>query len=396
MKIFNGQYLMIAIFLTALVLRLIFTLQDNAMPSSDAVVYDTLGLSIAEGKGYADKNGTPHSHYPVFYPVFLSMVYKFFGHSYTAVKIIQSIIGAFTCVLIYLIGKRIWDAATGIAAGLISVIYPPFIKSAGLLLTELVFTFLLCLIVFYLLKIHDDMRLRNYIILGILLGITVLTKSITLFLPLFAIPVLFYSRESRFAVILKKCMAVFLFFSLTMAPWVIRNYNVYKAFIPTSANTGLNLYSSYCPKDGIFGRIASADDPVVVEANKIPSMILRNRFFTEKTVNFIINNPRKVLALEIEKILYLWAPFDWEIVGGRWFNFIYAIMLPFFTLGIFLALKDFRKNYIILLPIIYFQIMTLLFYGSPRFRLPIEPFLFILAISGVLECRRWILVKRYE
>jgi len=88
--------------------------------------------------------------------------------------------------------------------------------------------------------------------------------------------------------------------------------------------------------------------------------------------------------LEFKKILYLWAPFDWEIIGNRWFNLIYVAILPFFGLGLILALKDFWKNYSILLPLIYFQIMALVFYGSPRFRLPIDPYIFIVAIVGIL------------
>jgi hypothetical protein len=156
-----------------------------------------------------------------------------------------------------------------------------------------------------------------------------------------------------------------------------------------STQGGLTLYSSYVPPDGIFGKFANPDDPVLVEAGKITSPVLYSDFLVKKTLAFIISNPGKVLSLEFKKLLYFWAPFDWEIVGGRWFNFVYAALLPFFALGLFFSLKELKKFYIILAPILYLQIMTLIFYGSPRFRLPIEPYIFILAGIGIVEYFRW-------
>ena len=87
------------------------------------------------------------------------------------------------------------------------------------------------------------------------------------------------------------------------------------------------------------------------------------------------------------------------IVGGRWFNLIYTVMLPFSALGFLSIRRRFKEFYPIILPIIYFQIMTLIFYGSPRFRLPIEPYLFILSVIGMIVGAEYILKKwgvKYE
>ena len=395
MKFAKGYYILVLIFALAFIVRLIVVLQDNYIPAGDAYVYDRLAVSISHGGGYVNTDGTAHSLYPPFYPFFLSMIYRLVGHSYIAVRIVQSIIGAFSCVLIYIIGKKAIGAVVGGIAAFIAIFYPPFVKSAGLLLTELIFTFLLCLIVFYLLKIQEKMKFKDCIILGLLLGIAALTKSVMILFPFFVIAVFFYLREKYFLDRLKGYIVVLLFFSLSITPWIVRNYNVYHVFALTPTESGLGLYSSYCPGGGgTFGFIAAPDDPVVIEANRISSPVLRSHFFIKKTFEFIVNNPGKILELELKKILYLWAPFDWEITGGRWFNFVYVAMLPFFILGFFIRARDFRKNLPLFLPFIYFQIMTLIFYGSPRFRLPIEPYLFILAAVGILQCQRWIFIKR--
>lgn len=387
---FKDKYFLISIFFAALIIRLAFVLPSNAIPSSDAYVYDRLGFSVSQGRGYVENNGTAHAFYPPFYPLFLSAIYAVFGHSYIAVRIAQSIIGALTCVLIYLIGKRAGNAVLGIITASISIVYFPFIKSAELLLTELLFTFLLCLIVYYLFKIREDTRLKNYIILGLLLGSALLTKPVMLLFPFFIMPIFFYSKKNNIFDIFKKYTVVLLFCSLLVLPWITRNYIVYHKFGIISTQTGITFYSSYRPPEGIFGKFATEEDPVIIEASKISSPVLYSDFLVKKTLEFITHNPAEILILEFKKILYLWAPFDWEIVGGRWFNFIYAALLPFFALGFVLSLKEFKRFYPVLLPIGYFQIMTLLFYGSPRFRLPIEPYIFILSTIGIIVCWKWI------
>jgi len=388
------SYILILIFLLAFIVRFIFVLQSDEIPLSDASVYDRLALSIAKGEGYVNTDGTPHSFYPPFYPFFLSIIYKIFGHSYGAVRVVQSVIGALSCMLIYLIGKRIYSNAAGLIASFVSIGYFPFIKSAELLLTELIFTFLLLLIILYLLKIQESLRFKDCVILGILLGISLLTKSVMLFFPLFIVPVFFYMRRYDYSTVFKKYMAVLCFFGLLMVSWGIRNFNIFHRFAPVTTQTGIGFYSSYRPPDGIFGRLATAEDPVIREAGRIKDPVLKSNFLIKKTLEFIINHPKEVAVLELKKILYLWVPFDWEIVGGRWFNLVYMVMLPFFAIGFVLSFKRFRKFYPILLPVFYFQLMTLIFYGSPRFRLPIEPYIFILSIIGILECARWIREQR--
>ena len=380
----NYRNISILIFSLALIVRLVLVLQHNDIPKADAYVYDGLAVSLNHGDGYVNKDGAPHSLYPPLYPLFLSIIYTLFGHSYVAVKVVQSIIGAFSCVLIFLIGKKMHSAILGILSAAISIAYLPFIKSAERLLSELLFTFFLLLIVFYLLKIQKDKRLRNCVMLGLLSGLASLTRPIAMLLPFFILPVFIYSERKHLSNALKKGAVVLLFFSLSIAPWVIRNYNVYHAFIPSSVDSGFGFYLSYFPPGGIFG-IVPTSGPILIESDKIQNQVLRNKFLVKETLNFIVNNPKKVLALEFKKILYLWAPFDWEIVEGRWFNLPYVIMLPFFAFGLFLALKSFMMFYPVLLPIIYTQIMTLIFYGSPRFRLPIDAYIFIIAMIGVLK-----------
>lgn len=394
MKWIEKKHIVVLIFFVALIVRLLFVNYSAGIPTSDATSYDRLGLSVSEGKGYVESDGSPYSFRPPLYPLFLGIIYKFFGHSYFAVRMIQSVIGAFTCVFIFIIGKKICNYKVGILSAFLSVIYPPFIKSAELLLTELVFTFLLTILIFYLLKIQKDMKIKHCIIFGLALGVAALTRSAILLFPFFIVPIFVYSRKYTFLNKLVRYIIILLFFLLALLPWSIRNFNVYHRIIPIATQGGITFYSSYCPPDGIFGKLATMQDPIIREASKIISPVVRSEFLVKKTLDFILNNPKEVVILEFKKVLYLWAPFDWEIIGNRWFNFVYVIILPFFAFGLFLSFRKFKQFYPVLLPIVYIQIMSLFFYGSPRFRLPVEPFIFILSAIGILSLAEHFLKKR--
>jgi len=390
------KYILILIVILAFLLRLLFVKNNSSLPYSDAAVYDNLAFSIAQGNGYVNLNGSPHSFYPPAYPFFLSMIYSLFGHSYAVVRIIQSAIGAFSILFIYLIARKYISQILSLTVSALFLMYLPFIRSAGLLLTESVFTFILLLIIFYILRTQERDSVGDYIILGLLLGVGMLTRSVMLFFPIFLAPLFLWSLKKWGKKAILNYVVMSLVFLTVVLPWTFRNYSVYRRLVPISTASGLGFYSSYCPKGGVFGLLADPNDPIMVEANKIEDAASKSSFLFKKTLRFIADNPKKVLLLEAKKAVYFWAPFDWEIVGGKWFNFIYVVIVPFFLVGLYLSFKAIKRSYPILLPIIYFQIMTLIFYGSPRFRLPIEPYIFILGAFGFQRCKEWIVRWKKE
>lgn len=386
MNVTGNKYIVAGIFIFALAVRVFFAVKSADVLNGDAIRYDALAVSLAEGRGYVDEAGNPCSHYPPFYPFFLGAVYSLFGHAFAVVRIIQSAIGAVICVLIWFIAKMLINTRAGIIAALFSTIYPPFIKMSELLMTELLFTFLLLLITVWMLTWPVRGKIIYAALAGILLGMASLTRAAMLFYIFFIFPVFLWSnRKRRFTAPIKQFLLLSLFYTATLAPWTIRNYVVYHKFVPIATQGGITFYSSYCLPGGVFGKLADDRDPVVVEANKISSPAERSSLLFSKGIEFIKQNPAKFFSLQFQKILYFWAPFDWEIIGDKWFNILYVLMAPFFIGGFFLAFKEFRKFYPILLPILYFQIVSLVFYGSPRFRLPVEPFLFILSAMYILK-----------
>jgi tetratricopeptide (TPR) repeat protein len=116
------------IFGVALAARLAYLGQSAANPTfatpvMDSYDYDDLARALLDGH-------TPHTPLlwqPVLYPLFLAGVYKVTGGSILAARLVQAAIGAFTCLLTYVLGVKILGRRAGIIAGAIVALYGPLI-----------------------------------------------------------------------------------------------------------------------------------------------------------------------------------------------------------------------------------------------------------------------------
>jgi 4-amino-4-deoxy-L-arabinose transferase-like glycosyltransferase len=105
----------------------------------DAKVYDDWAVALTEGQ---NPHPAPYFYSPL-YPWALSVVYRVFGHSLTAVRLLQCALGSLLCVLVCLLTRRLlsWQAALG--AGLFCALFGPLIFFDNLLLKTAPVTFLL-------------------------------------------------------------------------------------------------------------------------------------------------------------------------------------------------------------------------------------------------------------
>jgi len=381
-----------AIFIIALLIRLAAAYSYSAPLGGDEIAYNDLALQLVKENKFAVSEEYSH---PPGYPFFISVIYFIFGCKPFAVRVIQAIFDSALCAMIYWLSCKLFGKKIGLIAALFSVCYLVFIKSAALMLTESIFTFILFLTVIFIYRSREGFSYSNAVITGLLIAILTLIKGVMLlFLPFLALSFIiarFYKGIGAKEFI-KKITVLTVSFLLPMSIWVYRNYRVYNTFVPVSTQTGWAFYDSYFPRDGkIFG--VNAFDENVLYALSFRSQTMMSGYLKDKAVEFIKNNPVKVLRLEFLKFLYFWCPFDWELmgVGNGVYNFQYVFMMPFAVFAMVWLLK-YRDKYLFLyLPVVYLFLMSLLFYGSPRFRMPVEPYVIIFFAAGIFE-----FFKRYR
>ena len=93
-------YLLI-ILSVSLILRFCSVFLYTVPVDKDAARYDTIAWNLVQGKGFSIEPGTPAFLTGPTYPTFLAFIYSIFGHSYSAVIIVQALLSTLTCFMIY-------------------------------------------------------------------------------------------------------------------------------------------------------------------------------------------------------------------------------------------------------------------------------------------------------
>src|SRR6266853_3506887 len=124
---------------TALIVRLLHLFSYEAIPISDMAGF----VSIANRQLTLANLFKPEglSYYPPGYPLFLKMFFLLFGleGGLRAAQVAQALLGAWTCVLIYSLARRLHSRRAGLAAALMTCFYPHFIFYTSFWMSENLF-----------------------------------------------------------------------------------------------------------------------------------------------------------------------------------------------------------------------------------------------------------------
>ncbi len=168
-----------------------------------------------------------HSRTP-FYPLFISLL-KWLGLDVAGIIFIQILVSAATCLMVILLTyKLVGSRKSAYFAGTIVAFDIPSIAYSNSLLTETVFTFLLTLSILFLwLYFKDPERVSPLLISGALMGLSILCRPISAFLPLFIV-LLFFIFSKRPKVYLFKRASLYLTLCfVVVSPWLVRNQFVF-------------------------------------------------------------------------------------------------------------------------------------------------------------------------
>jgi 4-amino-4-deoxy-L-arabinose transferase-like glycosyltransferase len=298
--------------------------------------------------------------------------------------VIESLIGALTCGWIYLIGKTLFGRSTGRLAGLLSTVYPFLIYYTGTALTENLFTFLLTAGIACLATLAQQFRWQYAFGGGVLLGLATLTRPVTLGLPVVvSIWAGLTFPDKRRASLTAAVISLALIF--TILPWSTRNYVIHHQVIPVATEDGVTFWGSNNPvvmdNPAKAGRwILYTQLPHANELVGLSELELRRRTY-ELGWEFLEDNLEKIPRLEAYKLLRFWSLYPNRGTLEKAMSLLsYGILFPFMLIGAVWSLWRNRRESMLLWGVIaLFVGGTLIFYGSTRMRLPIEPYLIVFA-----------------
>ncbi|HNW42948.1 MAG TPA: glycosyltransferase family 39 protein [Elusimicrobiales bacterium] len=353
------------IYLLALAVRLVWAVHfvglDFFPMDDDGSDFFEYARNLAAGRGYIGGGGS-QGFRPPGYPFFLAGIFYVFGESNAAVKIVQCLLSSLTPVLVYLIGLKLAARRVAVAAGFYAAIYFGLLIEPARYMSEATFTFLLTLTVFLFLRIRE--KRSAAIAAGIALALLVLTRPVGIVtLPLFVVWLyLVFDRRTFIRVTLTGAAAC----ALTMAPWWIRNYRVYHAFVPVCLQTGMVIGgNSPHVKQATPGYTENMSEYEVDRLNVKQGLAARKQMSLAKTL--------KVGMLRLVTFFYPFLP----AYDLTWF-----FMFPFLVIGMYAALREGNRpayilfNFGIYLPIYFFVCAT------TRYRHSVAPLMILFASLG--------------
>ena len=378
------KHILFLILVFALAARIIYIAPIAERPAdsmSDEKDYDHLALSLAAGKGYVDLNGAPTVRRAPLTAAFFSLIYIAFGHNVLAVRVVQALLSVLTCLLVYLIAGVFFNGIEALLAASIAAIYPSFIIFTGKLLSETLLIFLITLSVYLMLKKRGN-PLGNYFLSGLCFGLASLTRPSSLLVPLFIILTFAIFKILSAKDMAKKIVCLTIAMLIVISPWTARNWCAYKKFILVNTEFGyICLCSYFYPKAGFgFQDQALADNLT----KGIKDEAEKSSVLARYTVTNIMKDPPRFIKLVPLKFLWFWEPFDGKDFGfNSSYNIIYGLSFLFFLFGLAASRTAWRDLLPLYAVIVYFIILSLVFFGYRRYRMQIEPFIVIFAAYGL-------------
>lgn len=382
------------IFIAALILRILFiftypryNLLASRIYTGDGPSYDGYALSIMEGRGYVYQNLVARR--PPLYPVFLAGVYSLFGHSPVSVRFLQAMLGALSCLLVYLIGKEAFGFWVGIVSGSIMTFYYPQIQLCGYVMPEPLYIVLVLTSLWFLIRFYNQ-RFPLYLLAsGLFMGLSALTREISLALTgSVALWLCIYEEKGR------KVLSPLIFILasvMIIVPWTWRNYLHFGKFVPLTVSAGHTLYLGNNPT----ATGGKGGDWKLGEDSSFPSDV--DSLFTLQTDEelkarawgYIRNNPGRFFQLSFKKFINMWRPFYSNSSSvSKGVSFLsYIPIMAFAIWGIYLTLPQWRLSLLFYLFIFTFVIVHMLTISTIRYRYPAMPMLVLLAGVGIV--RTW-------
>lgn len=404
------------LFFAALVPRLLFVTLVH--PPGEHVVSDMWVFDLRAKHLVSGELGPWDSFTPAGYPAFLACFYATVGRELTLIGIVQALLSALTVVLTYVLAVEISrDRKIGLFAAIAIALHVPTVLYSGLLLSETLFSFLIVLASYLLVRAASKASLGLAGCAGLVLGIAGVVRP-PLLLALPWVPVFFLVALRRSAGRVAGYSAVLLAIALVpLAVHAWHNSRLVDRWVPTSTNGGLNFYLNLAEVRSVKFKEGSYTHQIT----PIPNLIrydrdeyverpfYDDRYFYAAALQLIVDRPMRLLkglwSLK-ETLGFGWQEYwpgwpPWRVLLGVESRvFAFFLVLPgFFGLGILakrgVPFRSEGAGWLWIGGLLAASLLTAAAYlGDPRIRVPYDSLYAIGAGFTYVELARWLRTRR--
>jgi len=402
--------ILVAILFLTLILRVLALLSLK-----ESIYFDFLLWDERVYHDWAAKlaNGTPVLSTYGFAPLpayLMALIYKIFSPDILYVRIMNIILGALTCYLIYLIARELLNRTAGLIACLVAALYKPFIFYSIVPLKTSLSVFLFALTIYLFLSVINKYSIIKTVLLGLVIGLMLNVRpNCIVIIPL--MPLLFIWNNYKTGVSRKVVVGSLIFYLagilIAIFPFTIKNYRASGELKLTTGQSGYALYMGNTLEnpDPYFRPVPFASSSpfeqgtqMIIEASRRAGKNLTpreaSRFWTNETLKIAMERPGAFLWKICQKTLVLFNRFeagDHYHIGfvsdfARFFKLPLLslwLILPFGMAGMLINMFGSRRSFVMGLIFCIYASTMVMFYTSTRFRLPLLVILIPFAVSGL-------------
>lgn len=365
-------------------------------PFTDARAHHNIAVNLAAGNGYRERTDVPLIDDPGIgrsgpgYEFFLAFIYAVFGVHLEIIWVIQALLHAFSVWLLYGIAKKVFcccadspvgGSLAGLSAAALFGFSPDLIEMGAMLMTETLYLFLLIVSFALFARYLEERRLKIFFAFSFVFGLSLLVRSLIGILAIVVLGVLCSGKRFFHG-------AVFIaVLSAILAPWSVRNYLAYGAFIPTRSTFGYALWVGNNTR--ATGELASYEE---IEAYQNEHTILEvDTKGRQEAARFALRHPLLFVRLLFAKMSMYFSVARptgfWPHLhgGARAFTVLISALfsLALFAFGVSGALTLLNTSHPITRSMLWFAALTpiphMLTIVETRYRYQIYPLLMIFA-----------------
>jgi dolichyl-phosphate-mannose-protein mannosyltransferase len=334
-------------------------------------------------------------------------VFHLFGiytfNSFLAAAALNILFVSLACIPIFYAGRRIAGLGLGAGAAWLWAIFPN-----GILLTyesmwEACLSALLAAIILWAtLELAESERPIDWIGYGLLWGFALMTNPTLLsVLPFLLVWLAWRAHKERHAWLILPTLSLAVAL-LCCVPWTMRNYSVFHRFVPLRSVLGLQLWLGNNPQAAPpwLGTLHPINDEAERQQYIAMGEINYMREKKSEAIRYMEANPRHVAHLSWLRFVSIWSggtayPLkDLRASDSGWFDYVllFNIFAAIAALTGIILVAARRSIYLVplaafplIFPWAYYLTLAL-----PRYRLPIDPIVMLLAavaIAGIFRVR---------
>jgi 4-amino-4-deoxy-L-arabinose transferase-like glycosyltransferase len=348
----------------------------------DALQYMHMAENLYKTGIYTYDGITPSRALQPVYPMMLTLLYWETGEHLIIVRTLQTILGLASFLLALLLFRRMVGNHYIFLASAALALYVPLWFNAGLILTEMTTIFLLVAFGYALRRGLIESSWQSLLLSGLLLGIAILTRPIVISLAVMIwLPIIGGSNSWRRKML--TLVPVGAGILIALLPWAMRNYYSCERFTPLPPGGAANLLFA-SSKDTPQAR----DSLLYITAGEQEERLSEGTTYSTALHN-IVGDPAGFLWRGVKRIAWVWSfipgtrQYLQHLPGRILTNAASFTLLVLALLGLIrLPLRD---RVFLLYPPLSFSLLFFFTHTTPRYLLPIMPFILIAACIGLIH-----------